>query len=217
VCSTPGGTGYKLFLGTPYEVAGKTGTSQVANGNRGYADHIHQSSFAGYFPARDPKYSVIVVIVNKPFAVKYYGAAIAGPVFKEIADKLYALNADEDKSNENFRIASLKKDSSNFFYAGQAEDLRLIMETMQWKYKDSVKKDEWSKMYAVNYQPVINGNPVSGKTMPDLRGMGLKDALYLLENMQMKVNVQGRGKVSTQTILPGAPVTKGQAVTIGLN
>lgn len=217
VCSTPGGTGYKLFLGAPYEVAGKTGTSQVANGNRGYADHIYQSSFAGYFPARDPKYSVIVVVVNKPFAVKYYGAAIAGPVFKEIADKLYALNADEDKSNESYRIARIKKDSSNYLYAGQAEELRLIMDAMQWKYKDSVKKDEWSRMYAVNYQPVMDGNPVSRKTMPDLRGLGLKDALYLLENMQMKVNVQGRGKVSMQNILPGTPITKGQAVTIGLN
>ena len=72
-------------------------------------------------------------------------------------------------------------------------------------------------MYAVNYQPVINGQPVSRKTMPDVKGMGLKDALYLLENMQLKVNVQGRGKVSTQNILPGTPVNKGQAVTIGLN
>ncbi|HVK48773.1 MAG TPA: penicillin-binding protein [Pseudobacter sp.] len=217
VCNTPGGTGYKLFLGTPYEVAGKTGTSQVANGNRGYADHIHQSSFAGYFPARDPKYSIIVVVVNKPFASKYYGAAIAGPVFKEISDKLYALNADEDRSNESFRVARMKKDSSNYFYAGQADDLRLIMDAVQMKYKDSVKKDEWSRMYAVNYQPVINGQPVSRKAMPDVRGMGLKDAIYLLENMQLKVNVQGRGKVSTQTILPGTPVNKGQAVSIGLN
>lgn len=217
VCATPGGTGYKLFLGTPYEVAGKTGTSQVANGNRGYADHIHQSSFAGYFPARDPRYSIIVVVVNKPFATKYYGAAIAGPVFKEIADKLYALNADEDRSNESFRVARMKKDSSNYLYAGQAEELRLIMDEMNMKYKDSVKKDDWSRVYAVNYQPVISGQSVSRKAMPDVKGMGLKDALYLLESMQMKVIVQGRGKVSTQNILPGTPITKGQAVTIGLN
>ncbi|NML20749.1 transpeptidase family protein [Pseudoflavitalea sp. G-6-1-2] len=217
VCTTPGGTGYKLFLGAPYEVAGKTGTSQVANGSRGYVDHIYQSSFAGYFPAKDPQYSVIVVVINKAFAAKYYGAAIAGPVFKEISDKLYALNADKDNSNDSYRVARMRKDSSNYLYAGQADDLRLIMEAMQWKYKDSVKKDEWSRMYAVNYQPVLDGQPVSKKTMPDVRGMGLKDALYLLENMQLKVNVLGRGKVNSQNILPGTSIEKGQAVTIALN
>ena len=78
-----------------YKFAGKTGTALVANGKHGYADHIYQSSFAGYFPAKNPKYSCIVVIKNKPHAKKYYGGAVAGPVFKEIADKLYALNAED--------------------------------------------------------------------------------------------------------------------------
>jgi cell division protein FtsI (penicillin-binding protein 3) len=74
----------KLFENSLYQVAGKTGTALVANGNRGYSDHIYQSSFAGYFPANNPKYSCIVVIRNKPFAKKFYGAAVAGPVFKEL-------------------------------------------------------------------------------------------------------------------------------------
>ncbi len=65
----------------------------MANGKRGYADHIYQSSFAGYFPANDPRYSIIVVIKNKPFAKQFYGASVAGPVFKEIADKLFAQQA----------------------------------------------------------------------------------------------------------------------------
>lgn len=80
-------------LQTPfYKIAGKTGTALVANGSRGYADHIYQSSFAGYFPADQPIYSCIVVIKNKPYAKKFYGAAVAGPVFKEISDKLYAMH-----------------------------------------------------------------------------------------------------------------------------
>ncbi len=94
VCGEEGGTGYKLFKNSLYPVAGKTGTALVANGNRGYADRIYQSSFAGYFPANDPKYSVIVVIKNKPFAKQFYGGTVAGPVFKEIADKLFALQAE---------------------------------------------------------------------------------------------------------------------------
>ena len=76
------GTGKTAFKNTFYPVAGKTGTALIANGNRGYADHIYQSSFAGYFPASHPLYTCIVVIRNKPFAKKYLGAAVAGPVFR---------------------------------------------------------------------------------------------------------------------------------------
>ena len=215
VCNDPHGTGLTLFKGAPYIVAGKTGTSLMANGNRGYADHIYQSSFAGYFPADNPQFSCIVVVKNKPFAPIYYGAKIAGPVFKELADKLYALNADKDKKVQSFIPA--KKDSSYYLYAGATEDMQQVMNTLQWKYKDSAGAHEWTRLYAVNYEPVLNGQPVSKKNMPDVRGMGLKDALFLLENMQAKVIVKGRGKVKTQSVEPGAAFTKNQAVTIELN
>ncbi len=215
VCNDPHGTGFTLFKGAPYSVAGKTGTSLMANGNRGYADHIYQSSFAGYFPADNPQYSCIVVVRNKPFARFYYGAKIAGPVFKELADKLYAVNADKDKNVSPY--SAPKKDSSFYLYAGGAEEMQQVMNTLQWKYKDSVGANEWTRLYAVNYAPVLNGQPVSKKNMPDVRGMGLKDALFLLENMQAKVVVKGRGKVKTQSIEPGAVFIKNQPVTIELN
>ena len=134
VCNEEGGTGFNLFKGAPYKVAGKTGTALVANGNRGYADHIYQSSFAGYFPADSPQYSCIVVIKNKPYARKYYGALVAGPVFKEIADKLYAMNSDKyDHSSY-----ALGKDSSAYYYAGATDDLKTVMEELDMAYKDSV-------------------------------------------------------------------------------
>ena len=82
------GTAASLFKNSFYKVAGKTGTALVANGKRGYADHIYQSSFAGYFPADKPKYSCIVVIKNKPYAKNFLGAKVAAPVFKELADKV---------------------------------------------------------------------------------------------------------------------------------
>jgi cell division protein FtsI (penicillin-binding protein 3) len=115
VCAEEGGTGYKLFIGSPYQVAGKTGTALVANGKRGYADHIYQSSFAGYFPANDPKYSIIVVIKNKPFAKQFYGASVAGPVFKEIADKLFAQQAAVPfkDSLENIDYSNIRWTSNN--------------------------------------------------------------------------------------------------------
>jgi len=213
VCNIEGGTGFNLFKGTPYKVAGKTGTALVANGNRGYADHIYQSSFAGYFPADDPQYSCIVVIKNKPFAKKYYGALVAGPVFKEVADKLYAMNGEKN----NHSSYAVVKDSAAYYYTGAKKDLKRVMGELQINYKDSVKENDWSRLYAVNYNPVLNRQSVQANSMPDVKGMGLKDALYLLENINMKVVVRGRGKVKTQSIDPGARLSKNQTVVIELN
>lgn len=83
------GSAKPVFQNMPFKVAGKTATTLVANGNRGYEDHIYQSTFAGYFPADKPQYSCIVNICNRPFARVYYGAAVAAPVFREIAAALY--------------------------------------------------------------------------------------------------------------------------------
>ena len=69
-------------------------------------------------------------------------------------------------------------------------------------------QNEWSRMYAVNYQPVLIWQSIQDKTMPDVKGMGLKDALYLLENMNVKVSVKGKGKVKAQSIEPGNTVSQ---------
>jgi cell division protein FtsI (penicillin-binding protein 3) len=215
VCADEGkGTGYTLFKGAGYGVAGKTGTALVANGNRGYSDHIYQSSFAGYFPADNPQYSCIVVIKNKPFAKKYYGAAIAGPVFKEVSDKLYALNINSEKNKSLYTVT---KDSSRFYYAGSASDIRQVMKSLRMEYKDSVLDKDWSKVYAVNYLPVLKGQETAKNRMPDLRGMGLKDALYLLETANLKVIAKGKGKIMQQSITPGTTIQKNQKITIELN
>ncbi|MGZ5253144.1 MAG: penicillin-binding protein [Flavitalea sp.] len=214
VCNMEGGTGYNLFKGSPYKVAGKTGTALVANGNRGYADHIYQSSFAGYFPASKPKYSIIVVIKNKPFAKKYYGGAVAGPVFKEIADKLFALDISERQSEVNY---TLTKDSTRFFYAGYYPEMKEVMTELKVNYKDSSSGAEWAKMYPVNQLAVLNERELIKNIMPDLRGLGLKDAVYLLEDLGLKVAIAGKGKVVTQSILPGTAYGKKQLVKIELN
>ena len=215
VCTSAGrGTGYTLFKDAGYKVAGKTGTALVANGNRGYTDHIYQSSFAGYFPAEDPKYSCIVVIKNKPFAKKYYGAAIAGPVFKEVSDKLFALNANDGRQSPHTMQAS---DSSQFYYAGAASDVKRVLNTLRINYADSVGKNDWTKMYAVNYSPVLKGQQLPKQKMPDVRGMGLRDALYVLEQMDLDVMVKGRGRVKIQSLNPGSGIVKNQKITLELN
>jgi len=211
VCKDEGGTGAKLFKNSFYKVAGKTGTALIANGSRGYADHIYQSSFAGYFPADHPRYSCIVVIKNKPFAKKYYGAAVAGPVFKELADKLMSA------ASEPVEAPIYKKDSSQFYYAGSTRDMKLVTHTVGLNYTDSAGKNEWSHLYASNDQAVMNKEIVNRQTIPNVKGMGLKDALYLLESMDLRVAAKGRGKVRTQSVEPGATLQKNETIILQLN
>lgn len=207
------GTG-KALQNPYYIIAGKTGTALVANGRHGYADHIYQSSFAGYFPADNPKYSCIVVIKNKPFAEKFYGAAVAGPVFKEIADKLNALHAGKSaKAMED----AVKKDSSGFYYAGDTKDVKCVLNTLHVPYSDSALSSNWSSMYAGNFSPVVNARPVSKQVVPNVKGMGLKDALYLLENMKLSVVAKGRGKVMWQSVEPGTMLPGSKTIFIKLN
>jgi cell division protein FtsI (penicillin-binding protein 3) len=214
VCNDEGGTGYSLFKTSSYPVAGKTGTALVADGKRGYADHIYQSSFAGYFPANDPIYSCIVVIRNKPFAKKYYGGAVAGPVFKEVSDKLYALQAEREKGRPLYTSVI---DSSSYYYAGAADDLKNIMNELGMNYTDSSGKSDINFIADVNFQPVMKGRQSSRNSMPDIKGMGLKDVLYLLENKDVKVIAKGRGKVIAQSVNAGLPLAKGQTVIVELN
>jgi cell division protein FtsI (penicillin-binding protein 3) len=175
VCKDPEGTGRSLFQHSFFPVAGKTGTALVADGKRGYADHIYQSSFVGYFPADHPKYTCIVVIKNHPHAKVYLGAKVAGPVFKELADKLMSLDPDI--------AAPIPADS--------AIAARGIL--------------------AYIPQPAITHG------VPDVKGMGLKDALYLLESDNLRVTVRGSGKVKAQSIEPGTPWKRNETITLQLD
>jgi cell division protein FtsI (penicillin-binding protein 3) len=203
-------------LSTPYYgIAGKTGTALVANGNRGYSDHIYQSSFAGYFPADKPEYSCIVVIRNKPHAVKYYGGAVAGPVFREIADKLFAMLSQKLPA----ATAMVPRiDSSAFFYAGESGEVRKVFEVLKVQYRDSAVDKRWVTVASTtDHKTELAALKVTKKEMPALKGMGLKDALYILEDLKVKVIVKGRGKVVRQSIEPGSPVPVNSRVEIELN
>jgi cell division protein FtsI (penicillin-binding protein 3) len=212
------GTAKTAFKNTFYPVAGKTGTALVANGNRGYADHIYQSSFAGYFPANHPRYTCIVVIKNKPFAKKYLGAAVAGPVFREVADKLMSM---EVLAPDSLQFASytgtLKKDSTAYYYAGSTEEIKNIFYSLKMPYADSSRENKWSGVYRQNSQPVVKAKNEEMKKVPDVKGMGLKDALYLLESRDMKVLARGTGKVRQQSITAGTLVSKNQKLILDLN
>jgi len=206
------GTGRPAFKNMPFPVAGKTGTAHVADGNIKYGDMVYQASFVGYFPANDPVYSCIVVIRTKPHAAIHYGGQLGAPVFREIATKLYAMYV-EKKNAPDYQI---KKDSSAFYYAGNSNDIKKVYKTLQVAYSDSVNQSNWSAVYTNNYQPVIKAKNINAALMPDIKGMGLKDAIYLLENMGLKVQSKGKGKVQIQSVLAGTALTKGMMVYVEL-
>ncbi|MGQ0739062.1 MAG: penicillin-binding protein [Bacteroidota bacterium] len=207
------GTATRVFKGMPFAVAGKTGTAHVSDGPVKYAHGVYQAAFVGYFPSDKPQYTCIVVIRTKPHAASHYGGTLAAPVFREIATKLYAMYVEGKTSSQYAAV----KDSAAYFYAGAANDIKNVLGILNIRYADSSAQQEWSTVYANNFQPVLTSASVRKQVMPNVRGMGLKDALYLLENMGVKVSVRGRGKVSIQSISPGMKLAKGITVILELS
>lgn len=218
VCNIPGGTGYRLMQDVPFKVAGKTGTALVAQGPLGYNAGIYQSSFAGYFPADNPQYTCVVVIINKPRAAKYYGASVAGPVFKEIAQRLYTMYIRRDGEEQDSGLDSLKAENSNYYFAGGVNDFHTIFKTLGIKYVDSATIQKQFALVQGYEKPILkNLNYLKGNKMPNLVGLGLKDALYLCESRGLKVYIDGVGKVTGQSIAMGDPVEAGQQIKLALN
>ncbi|MDZ4795651.1 MAG: penicillin-binding protein [Bacteroidota bacterium] len=213
------GTARRALAGMPFAVAGKTGTAHVSDGAIKYAHGVYQATFVGYFPADKPQYTCIVVIRTKPHAASHYGGTLAAPVFKEISTKLYAMYV--EKKNPSLYAAA--KDSAGFFYAGFTKDIKNVFTTLNMPYRDSVAQNNWATVYTSNYpqdpvgQPVVKARTVRQQVMPNVRGMGLKDAVYLLENMGLKVAIRGRGKISMQSVAPGTALAKGITVILELS
>jgi cell division protein FtsI (penicillin-binding protein 3) len=207
------GTG-KSLNNRNYRIAGKTGTALVANGSRGYVDKIYQSSFAGYFPAENPQYSIIVTIKNKAHAANFYGASVAGPVFKEIADQVYTLKVNH---SNDIQYGFAKSDSSWFNYAGYTKDIKRVNDELELKVIDNSGTGKYSRMKNQGNAALLTTNSVSTKQVPLLQGMGLKDAVYLCENLGLKVMINGKGKVVAQSKAAGEKFAKGETITIQLN
>ena len=208
------GTAATVFKGFSIPVAGKTGTAHVAGKDLGYSGGVYQASFAGYFPADKPEYTCIVVIKTKPYAAMHYGGQLAAPVFKEVATGIYAQYLKGRKTG----TLNITADSSNYVYAGHKEDVQQVLKQLKVSYLDSMNKaSTLSEVYAYNYKPVAKTVAEAKNIMPDVRHMTLRDALYILENRNVKVTVKGKGKVVAQDVLPGSAITKNTKVTILLN
>jgi len=195
----------------PYSVAGKTGTAQIATPNKGYDKRNYNASFVGYFPADSPKYSCIVV-VSRPSTGRYYASSVAVPVFKEIADKVYATNLEIQKPD------TLPESTDYPLYAtGFQEELKQLYETFDIPLDSMSTNAEWAIALKGNNSVLLDTRIFREGLVPNVKGMGARDAIYVLENLGMKVQVVGRGFVREQSILPGSRVTKGSRITIRLS
>jgi len=209
-------TGTGKHIQSPfYSIAGKTGTAQVADKGITYADGVYQGSFVGYFPADNPTYTIAVVIRTKPHSGAYYGGTIAAPVFRMIADKIYANSIGQ---NHNQLDSLAKVNNSNVVaVAQQGSKVNKILQALNYKYTNA-SNATWTQLQDVNSTGARSaGVPIYANNMPDLSNMHLSRAIALLEACGLKVEVKGVGQKVSQSILPGQKIVKGQKVTITLN
>lgn len=205
------GTGKTIIRSPLYRVAGKSGTAQVADGNKGYRAKLqYQASFVGYFPAEKPKYSLIVVI-NDP-KNGYYGAQVSGPVFREIADRVFASDINMfDPLKEQKFTGSLKLPEAK---AGERKATQAVYKAFGIKALFAANSEyvslDTNKGVANREVKIIEG------TVPDVSGMGLRDALYVLGNSGLKAMVRGSGKVIKQSLEAGTRVAKGYPIVLEL-
>jgi len=203
------GTGKRL-RSPNFSMAGKTGTAQMADGSAGYGARRYQSSFAGYFPADNPKYSMIVVIRNPRNG--YYGASIAGPVFRELAEMVYANDLDMHDDFEQMRFVG---------NTGLPPTLKGSKRATLRVFNALDMKTKYASADAPQHVDTVKGIPftdveIKEGSVPDVIGMGLIDALYALENSGYRTAVSGKGKVVSQSLPAGQHAKIGTSVSIVL-
>ena len=213
VVNKPDGTG-KPVRSDVVRIAGKTGTAQLAQGAAGYkgAGLSHQVTFCGYFPADNPQYSCIVVI-RKPRNGAASGGFMCGPVFKRIAEEVSALGM--HLPLEAYPVDSLsplvpKTKSGDFKQTKYALDKLNIL------YSNDSITPTWSSSSLQKHKVVLTARKVSDNLVPNVTGMGAKDALFLLESAGLRTSISGRGAVVSQSIPPGSRVVKGQTIALTL-
>ncbi|WP_057939583.1 penicillin-binding protein [Algoriphagus resistens] len=203
----------KNIANADYKIAGKTGTAQkLVNGR--YTRNYY-TSFAGYFPADHPKYSMVVVI-DSPKGFAAYGGDVSAPVFKEIADKIYALDIELNPDNQQEIVrAEAAGTQLPYVKAGKAEELQEIFQKLGLK-ASAANPEEWVKTVSHEASVEMNVNDTDQSFVPDVSGLPLRDALFILENKGLKVNYSGKGRVKGQSISPGSALVQNATINLVL-
>jgi cell division protein FtsI (penicillin-binding protein 3) len=195
-----------------YKIAGKTGTAQkLINGK--YYSQRYYTSFAGYFPADDPMYSAIVVI-DDPKGWNSFASWVSAPVFKEIADMIYSQDLDAHEEFESKLLA--EEGTFPMIRAGYYDELKILCNEFGISNHLEEEDVEWVRTKVDNNAITWKRNHSESDLVPNVQGMTLRDALYLLENKGLKVSITGTGRVRKQSVSPGKRIVKGNQITIQL-
>lgn len=201
------GTAKRPFRGSLYKVAGKTGTAKINYAKNGKNKVEYRSSFAGYFPADNPRFSCIVVITN-PRANGIYGGSTAAPVFRKISDRVYAL----DKELRTELIAESSSDKMKIKNGIEVEVVE-VMKALDIKSNARGSSEYVKSNVSDNVLKTAN-YPVGRKKVANVKGMTIRDALFILEQQGLTVKVIGKGKVVRQSLKPGTAIIKGKQIEI---
>lgn len=203
----------KNISNTDYKIAGKTGTAQkLING--AYTKKYY-TSFVGYFPADRPKYSMIIVI-DSPNGLGAYGGDVSAPVFKEIADRIYALDLELNPGSKQTMVAAAAEDRGlPYIQAGKVEELQEIFNEFGLK-SNIMNSEEWVKTVSSDTGVNLQINDTDKAIVPDVSGLPLRDALFILENKGLQVNYSGKGRVKAQSILPGTKLSPNTTINLVL-
>ena len=200
-------------------MAGKTGTAQISQGAQGYTSGTvkYLLSFAGFFPADAPRYSCIVCI--KKFGTPASGGGMSGVVFHHIAEGIMAKNlkmyADEAKDSLS-RLSPMVK-NGNLTAARNVLTHLKIGHQREWAVQNG-SKAVWGNASTNSGNVVLTQKKQLGrKFIPDLIGMGARDAVFLLESQGVKVKVCGRGKVVSQSLPAGHLIKKGETCLLEMD
>ena len=185
-----------------YSSAGKTGTAKIAL--EGSYGSEYRASFAGYFPAENPKYSCMVVVSKPKKEIGFYGNIVAAPVFKELRDNLFA--------EEAIEIPEIAK-TFDHDYIGSSKDLNAIHDFLDYPKYQASQNERWLKSDDKAFQTL----KFIGDVVPNVKGMVAMDALYLLENMGLEVDFKGQGRVIKQSLKAGAKIKENQIIELILS
>lgn len=197
-----------------YLIAGKTGTAWKFK--NGAYTKVYSTSFCGYFPADNPKYSCIVV-VDSPKNGRIYGADVAAPVFRELADK--AMARDLASQRPLLARAPARKSRVPNVQAGMQDELTMMFSKLGVTHNATAGGEDWVRTIAPDTDKAsltLKPMPVRPGRVPNVQGLTLRDALFLLENRRLRVRSVGSGRVRVQSVAAGAVARPGTVVVLQL-
>ena len=201
------------YFGTdkvPFRVGAKTGTATIAMGNK-YSDSYYLGSMVTYLPADNPRYTLITAIYKKKGKGSIYGAKLAGPVQKQVASYLY----NREKMWAEQLVVSDVKQLPTDVKGGNIEHIGNVASHFDLA-STYTSPTGWGTTHTGISSITINTTTADTRVVPDVMGMGLSDALFLLENRGLKVRFSGNGKVVSQSRKAGETIRQGDIITIKL-